>query len=229
MTHPRADIPVLADDPVKNHPTRGEQLDIMATAAAAILKPGDAVIDVGIGVGYALRFVCERVKGLKVTGVDLKPESLAQARTALTPLAASVTLVEGDLSRIGELAVPPGPYKCAVSVLTFHDLDDAAKQRVIAWVAKALAPGGCFLFLDRVRLDKAPLFPLQVALWDRMQRVYGFSMRRAETHAAYIADLGEKNRPALFADYTRWFADAGLVADCLHRHGNIALFAAAKP
>lgn len=226
---PRADIPVLTDDPVRNHPTRGEQLDILASLVAAHARPGDAVLDLGVGVGYVARMVLSKRPDLRLAGVDLKPESLAKARETLAPLSPGVTLIEGDLGVIEAVAVPAGPYSCAFSVLTFHDLPDEGKRRLILWVAKRLSPGGVFLLLDRLRLDQPTLFPLQVALWDRMTRVYGGSMRRAETFDAYVADLGTTNRPARLADYMAWFAEAGLAADIVHRHGNIALLAAAKP
>ena len=227
-THPRADIPVLADDPVKNHPTRGEQLDILASLAADLLKPGDSLIDLGVGVGYVARMIAARVPGLELTGIDLKPASLAGARACLAPLVGKLSLVEGDLNALDSLAVPGGKFRCAVSVLTFHDLPDDAKRRAIAWIARHLQPGGVFLFLDRVRLDEAALFPLQVSLWNRMIRVYGESMRRADTYEEYLADLTATNRVARFKDYLSWFAAEGLAADCIHRHGNIALFGAAK-
>lgn len=225
----RADIPVLTDDPVRNHPTRGEQLDILSSLAAAWTKDGDAVLDLGVGVGYVARMLLEKRPGVRLTGVDLKPESLAQARETLAPLSPGVTLLEGDLGAIETLKMPGGPYVCVFSVLTFHDLTDEAKRRVIRWVAQRLAPGGVFLLMDRLRLDQPALFPLQVALWDRMNRVYGGSMRRADTFDAYLADLDKTNTPGRLADYMTWFAEAGLSADTVHRHGNIAILAAAKP
>ncbi|MBM3540414.1 MAG: class I SAM-dependent methyltransferase [Alphaproteobacteria bacterium] len=226
--NPLADIPVLADDPVKNHPTRGEQLDILASVAAQWLKPGDAVIDLGIGTGYVARMIAARVPGLRIAGVDLKTESLAKARATLSPLAAELALIEGNLEELDRVRAPAWPYRVAVSVLTFHDLPDEAKRRAITWVAGGLAPGGVFLFMDRLRLDSPALFPAQLALWRRMERVYGYSMRRADDFAAYEADLGATNRPARASDYAAWFAEAGLKADLVHRHGNIALYAAAK-
>lgn len=225
----RADIPVLTDDPVRNHPTRGEQLDILSTLAAAWTKDGDAVLDLGVGVGYVARMLLEKRPGVRLVGLDLKPESLTKARETLAPLSPGVTLLEGDLSAIDKVTVPAGPYACAFSVLTFHDLTDDAKRRLILWVANRLAPGGVFLLMDRLRLDQPFLFPLQVALWDRMNRVYGGSMRRAETYDAYVADLDKTNTPGRLADYMAWFAEAGLAADTVHRHGNIAILAAAKP
>lgn len=225
----RADIPVLTDDPVRNHPTRGEQLDILSSLAAAWTRDGDTVLDLGVGVGYVAHMVLAKRPALRLVGVDLKAESLAKARETLAPLTRDLTLAEGDLGQADALQVPAGPYKCAFSVLTFHDLTDAAKRNLIRWTAQRLAPGGVFLLMDRLRLDQASLFPLQVALWDRMNRVYGGSMRRAETYDAYVDDLDKTNTPARLADYMAWFTEAGLAADTVHRHGNIAILAAAKP
>ncbi|MFO0996005.1 MAG: class I SAM-dependent methyltransferase [Alphaproteobacteria bacterium] len=225
----RAEIPVLLDDPVRNHPTRGEQLDILASVIGDFLKPGDALLDLGIGVGYVARMILERARGARLVGIDMKAESLAKAREVLAPLTPSLSLIEGDLGAIESLAVPAGPYRAVVSVLTFHDLADEAKERLIRWSATRLGAGGTFFLLDRLRLDKELLFPFQVTMWERMNRVYGGSMRRADDFGTYLRDLGETNRPARFEDYMGWFTGAGLVPACLHLHGNIALFAAAKP
>ena len=213
------------EDPIKSHPTRAEQLDILADLVADRAGAGDHVLDLGIGTGYVAGLILDRAPGIDLTGIDLKAESLDAARTALAGRVKSLDLVEGNLENLGDLAVPEGPYRAIYTVLTFHDLPDEAKAAVVRWSAERLAPGGALLILDRIRLHRPALFPLQVALWNRIERVYGSAMRSAPDFDSYLADMGERNRPARFEDYFEWLEDAGLAPGCLHLHGNIALFA----
>ncbi|MGE0717794.1 MAG: methyltransferase domain-containing protein, partial [Alphaproteobacteria bacterium] len=69
------------EDPIRRHPTRAEQLDIIVAAIADNARPGDGVLDLGCGTGY-LGHLLSRARGdLAYVGVDRKGESLTAART----------------------------------------------------------------------------------------------------------------------------------------------------
>jgi len=213
------------DDPIQRHPTRAEQLDILASLVAKTVKKGEKIVDLGFGNGYVAYLLLAKNADLSIVGVDRKVEALESARQAFSE--SDIACVEGDLENIDDLALPPGPYACIYSVLTFHDLPDVAKRSVIDWTAKNLAPGGVFLLFDRLRMTEAPLFPLQVEIWDRIERELGAAMRTAPDFDQYITDLGVDNRPGSLDEYRTWFADAGLAFQPLHIHGNVALMAGA--
>lgn len=215
------------EDPIRRHPTRAEQLDILAAVSSDLCGPGDAVLDLGCGTGYFGHLLHGRRPDLRYVGFDRKGESLGAAAANLAAWGANVRLVEGDLANIGAVAGLDGPWRAIVSVLTFHDLGDPAKAAVIAWAARRLAPGGAILLLDRIRLTEPALFGLQRSLWARLEHIHGEGMRTADDFAAYELDLGSDNRPATLTDYARWFADAGLAFQPLHLHGNIAVMAGA--
>ncbi|MEQ8586345.1 MAG: class I SAM-dependent methyltransferase [Thalassobaculaceae bacterium] len=217
------------DDPIGGHPTRAEQLDILVTVADALLGAGDSLLDLGCGTGYLAHLLFARRDDVRFVGVDRKGEALEAARARFGEThGGRARFVDGDLAAIGSIEVPGAPYRVIASALTFHDLADADKRSVIAWSAERLTPGGAFLLYDRLRLTAPAVFPMQQALWRRIDRIHGRGMRTADSFAAYEADLSESNRPARLDDYIRWFTDLGLQHQILHLHGNVALIAAVR-
>lgn len=212
-------------DPIQRHPTRAEQLDILTDILTATVPARGRVLDLGCGTGYLGHLLRQKREDIDFIGVDRKADSLAAAATNIP----GATLVEGDLDTPGGLDVPAGSFDAIVTVLTFHDLTDEGKQRVLAWAAPRLAPKGLLLVLDRVRLTEPALFGAQQAIWARLERLHGVGMRSAEDFDSYVEDLGSDNRPAPLADYLTWLSGLGLAAACLHLHGNIALIGAAHP
>jgi ubiquinone/menaquinone biosynthesis C-methylase UbiE len=217
------------EDPIRSHPTRAEQLDILATVIAEVAGAGDRILDLGCGTGYGAKLILDRRPDLHFTGVDLNSDSLAQARDNLAGHAGQTTWIEGNLEDIEAIAAGDAPFRVILTALTFHDLSDEHKQAVIGWSAARLAPGGFFLLYDRMRLTEGSLFPLQQSIWARIERIHGRGMRTAADFAAYQADLAPNNRPARLFDYFDWFEAAGLSAACLHLHGNVGLIAGARP
>ncbi len=216
------------DDPVQRHPTRSEQLDILASLISDTVTNDGAILDLGCGVGYVARLILEKRDAISIVGVDRNADALRQAEENLSGYKSEFSPVEGDLEYISECAIPDRHYQAVYTALTFHDLPDAAKQEVIGYAAAALAPGGFFLLYDRIRMTDNALFPLQQSIWNRIERVHGAAMRTADSFDAYIEDLGTDNRPARLEDYLSWFPTAGLNPQILHLHGNVALIGGAK-
>ena len=216
------------DDPIQRHPTRAEQLDILTGLIAETAGPNAPVLDLGCGTGYLQHLLGAKRQDLAVTGVDMNETSLAAAAKRFEGRG-DYHWVQGDLRALGAIDLPRQDYKVAVTCLTFHDLNDIEKQAVIDWTARQLAEDGVLLLMDRIRLTEAALFPLQVALWKRLEQVHGFGMRSAETFDAYEADFASNNSPGRLDDYQAWFKAAGLVSQVLHLHGNIMIMGAARP
>lgn len=83
-------------------PRRGYRAgaDPILLASAVPAKPGESVLDLGVGVGVSLLALCHRVTGLQAVGVDLQAElcELARSNAARNGIAADI--VEADIVRL---------------------------------------------------------------------------------------------------------------------------------
>lgn len=118
----------------------------------AALRSGGPVLELGCGTGRMLVPMAQR--GLSVTGIDQSVEMLATARQRLTSVAASATVVEGDMSRF----TFPESFAfifCAINSL-LHLLETDDLRSCFASVRRALRPDGQFMF-DIVNFQPAYL------------------------------------------------------------------------
>ena len=216
------------DDPIGSHPTRAEQLDILATMITDQAKPNDCVLDLGCGTGYVASLIFDKRSDLYFTGVDIKADSIVEAKTNLISHKDRTEWFVGDLEAIEEIKISDVCYQFIITALTFHDLPDSAKRDLISFASTRLSSEGFFFLYDRIRLTEKSFFPLQKSIWNRINSIYGRGMRSAESFEAYEADIMPNNRPGCLDDYIKWFGEAGMKAQILHLHGNVALIGGSK-
>ena len=77
----------------------------------------------------------------QIVGVDINPTPQA-ADVNLGGFTGSVHLLQGDLNDIENVGIPDGPYHAIFPALTFRDLEDDAKAKVIATLTGQLADEG---------------------------------------------------------------------------------------
>jgi tRNA (cmo5U34)-methyltransferase len=103
------------------------------------------ILDLGVGTGESAQRVLDLHPDARLTGIDVSPEMLEQARAEL-PARRIDELVPSRL----EDALPAGPFDLVVSVLAVHHLDSAAKADLYRRIARVLQPGGRFVLGDVV-------------------------------------------------------------------------------
>ncbi|HET9492692.1 MAG TPA: class I SAM-dependent methyltransferase [Chloroflexia bacterium] len=219
-------------DPVTHNPTRPEQLDITLSVLEAEYRPGTHVLDVGMGSGIVEEMMFQRVPGVQIVGLDASDAMVQLAHERLAPYRGRYDIVMGDLTRLGAVTLPEHEYSVAVSVQVIHNVAHEHKREAFRFVREALAPGGLFLLLDRVRVDTPGLFGAYLAMWRRLDRLHGARVtanerETFEEHTLSVSTRGDQ--PATLEEHLHWLREAGFAeAACLHLHTNRALFAARK-
>ncbi len=213
---------------------RAEQLDILLSIVADLYRPGTTILDIGMGSGRVEEMLFERIPEATVVGTDFSEAMLQLAHANLTPYRDRYEVVMQDLTRPQDARLPERDYAIAFSVQVIHNVAHTHKRETFAFIERALAPGGIFLLLDRIRVSTPGLFPAYLSMWDRLDRERSIdpAMNRREgatfdEHELSVSTRGDQ--PATLEEHLQWLPEAGFAeVACLHLHGNRALFAAKK-
>lgn len=170
------------------------------------LRAGQAVLDVGSGLGGASRFVAASY-GSRVTGVDLTPEFCAVARDLAERLGMAESV---RYERASALELPFPDESFDVAYMLHVGMNVADKVALCREVARVLVPGGRFAVYDVLRGDNpAPLtFPVP---WARSEETSflaspaemrsaleqtGFTVEHTEDRGAFAVEFFERLRSA---------------------------------
>lgn len=112
---------------------------------AAAVGASEKVLDVACGTGELLRRIVEDTPGAELTGVDLAPNMVEQARYKL----AGETNARIEQADAHDLPFDDDTFDVLVCANTFHYFTDP--ERVLREARRVLAPGGRLVLLDWCR------------------------------------------------------------------------------
>lgn len=151
-----------------------------------------SILDLGSGTGETAAAVLACHPGAALIGVDASPDMLAVARGRGLPATFQLGRIEDPL--------PSGTFDVVVSAFAIHHLDGEEKADLFRRVARALAPAGCFAFLDVV-----------------LPTPRGATTSRLEEGV---------DRPDSVADMLAWLEQAGLRAEVVLSDDDMAILRA---
>jgi len=143
--------------------------------------------DVACGTGRFLREIRKAYPAMTLTGVDLSPAYLAEARKLLSNLR-RVELIEANAEEIPRATASQDIVTC---IYLFHELPPNVRSTVAKEIARVLKPGGRLIFIDSLQLSDQPD-------WDGLLEMFPVHF-----HEPYY-------RHYLSDDLTSLFAEAGL-------------------
>ena len=143
---------------------------------AAMFDTDDIVCDVGCGPAHVARYLSQR--GVKVMGIDLSPEMVAQAR-ALNP---SLEIRQGDM--LG-LDVPNESWAGIVAFYSIIHIPRANVVRALRELGRCLRPGGRLLMSFHIGDEVMHLDEL----WDHPVCM-DFVFFRTDEMLGYLGDAG---------------------------------------
>jgi tRNA (cmo5U34)-methyltransferase len=213
------------------NPNRPEQLDMLLSIIEAEYQAGDSILDLGFGSGLVEEMIFQRIPAAQVVGVDASQAMMQLAHGRLQPYAAQYSAIEHDLRDLKSLPLQADSFRFIISIQALHHLTDSEMQMAYASIHDLLSPGGLFLLLDRVAIDKPALYSLYQAIW-RWQDAH-YESRVADHEGAtfpdYLHSLQDRaDIPLALPRHLQLMDEVGLHGTVLHAHAIRVLFAARK-
>jgi ubiquinone/menaquinone biosynthesis C-methylase UbiE len=140
------------------------------------------VLEVGVGTGRNLDLY---PRDVRLTGIDISPGMLAQARDRVERLGRrEVTLSEADVER---LPFQDDSFDTVVATCVFCSVDDPVAG--LREVARVTRPSGAVLLLEHVRPRNRWLGAVFDVLTVVTRRLLGFHVNRETVHNLRVAGL----------------------------------------
>jgi tRNA (cmo5U34)-methyltransferase len=214
------------------NPTRPEQLDLMLSIIEDAFQPRDTILDLGFGSGLVEEMIFKRIPSARVVGVDASPAMMKLAQQRLRAYSDQYTAIESSLQALDSLPLERGTFPFIISIQALHHLTDNEMKAAYRSIYNLLKPGGLFLLLDRIHIDKPVLYSVYQSLWRWQDRHYQSHLAEHEgaDYAQHLANNQDRaDIPLPLARHLVLMGEAGLDADCLDAHGIRVLFAGRKP
>lgn len=141
-----------------------------------------SLLDVACGTGRFMKMVKENFADSLVTGLDLSPWYLKQARENL----AQETQVDFVQSNAETIPFKDNSFDAVSCIFMFHELPRRVREIVALEMARVLKPGGILIFVDSIQFGDKPDFDESLRLFPQTY------------HEPYYLDYAKQDLVELF-------------------------------
>lgn len=162
------------------------------------VRPGQAVLDLGCGLGGPARFAAKST-GVSVTGIDLTAEYVETARalTEMAGLSDRVTILQGSI-----LDLPFAAASFDVAYMIHVGMNIGDKARIASEAARVLRPGGVFGIYDVMRVGEGDLaYPVPWAGGPEHCAISAPRDYRAALAATGLTEVSEHDQTGFARDF----------------------------
>lgn len=170
------------------------------TVDQALIKPADAVLDVGCGTGEVTLLAKTRAKNGNVYGLDPAPEMIAVARKKAQRKGLDIDFRVGVIE---SLPFPNASIDVVTSSLMMHHLPEDLKVRGLAEIYRILKPGGHLLIADFMRPTGSFLNHLFIAFTRHQGLQKGIEDLQKLLKAAGFSQITQSNEKVLIIGFVR--------------------------
>ena len=110
-----------------------------------------ALLDVACGTGRLIRFLKEAFPRLQVSGLDLSPAYVEEARRHVAPYEVEFHTGSAELLPFADESLD-----LLTTVYLFHEVPPEVRRKIAAELARVLRPGGRLVFMDSLQLGDRP-------------------------------------------------------------------------
>ncbi len=219
-------------------PGRDEQARLICDLIPASPNEHFMGVDIGCGEGLLSKAVLERYPDAQMTLLDGSESMLTRAAENLGEFAYQIDLRQFDLHDANWLEELPRRFRCIVSSLAIHHLDDDGKRTLYRNLFDHLAPGGALLIADLVHPPNDQVAEAWANEWDRDVREQSLA-RSGSLHAFERFQDGwnhfrtpdvEFDKPSLLSDQLGWLEEIGFTGvGCYWLRAGHAVYGGYKP
>jgi tRNA (cmo5U34)-methyltransferase len=219
-------------------PSRDEQARLICDLIPGSPEEHFMGLDIGCGEGLLSKAILERYPAAQMTLLDGSTAMLTRAAENLIDFAYQIDLRDFDLHDQTWLEELPKRFRCIVSSLAIHHLDDQGKQKLFAALFEHLAPGGALIIADLVHPPTDMVCEAWANEWDRDVREQSLA-RTGSLHAFERFQDGwnhyrtpdlEFDKPSLLSDQLTWMTESGFEGvGCFWLRAGHAIFGGYKP
>lgn len=218
-------------------PSRDEQARLICDLIPA--EPGEHFmgVDIGCGEGLLSKAILQRYPEAQMTLLDGSDDMLTRAAENLGEYAYQIDLREFDLFETDWLEELTKRFRCIVSSLAIHHLDDEGKRVLYARLHEHLVPGGALIVADLVHPPNDQVAEAWANEWDRDVREQSLARTGSLTALERFQDGWnhyrtpdeEFDKPSLLTDQLRWLEEIGFTGvGCFWLRAGHAIFGGYK-